>query len=68
MRKQTNIIFFQQDLVSKPNGDHGYNTISRSIENSYNTLCYCLEYHFNERLELAGREKKKFGFVLTKLK
>lgn len=68
MRKQTNLLFFQQDLINEPNGVFSYSYIARTIEYHYKTICYMCDYTYKERKRHAEVACKKFGFVLTKLK
>lgn len=68
MRKQTNLLFFQQDLINQPKGVFSYDNIARTIEHHYKTICYMCNYSYKERKRHAEIAGKKFGFVLTKLK
>jgi hypothetical protein len=67
MKKETNLIFFQQDLIHG-RGVNGYNAICRLIENTYKTACYMSDYTQEQRRDLAFSHDKKFGFVLKSLK
>ena len=64
-RIKTNAMFFFQNLND---GQYLCFKSEKFIENRYKTTVWLCDYDFNERLEMAKADRKKFGFVLKSLK